>query len=134
MRFAILAVLLITALLSNGCRNDSRRSIRAGDPSLEGVPPGAYPEDNLGWDPTKWTWTKTIGRPIEEVVVIPPLMLKDPYRMGEDKDFYGTIEGGTVRIQFKSSGVYVVKIVFQDRSIPPEIRIVYVAAGKDSAE
>jgi hypothetical protein len=61
-------------------------------------------------------------------------MLKDPYRMGEDKDFYGTIEGGTVRIQFKSSGVYVVKIVFQDRSIPPEIRIVYVAAGKDSAE
>jgi hypothetical protein len=54
--------------------------------------------------------------------------------MGEDKDFYGTIEGGTVRIQFKSSGVYVVKIVFQDRSIPPEIRIAYVAAGKDSAE
>jgi hypothetical protein len=134
MRFAIVGVLLITALLTNGCRNDTRRSIRAGDPNLEDVPPGNYPEDDLGLDPSKWTWVKVVGRPIEDVVVIPPLMLKDPYRMGEDKDFYGAIEGDTVRIQFKTGGVYVVKIVYQDRSIPPEIRIVYVAAAKGSAK
>jgi hypothetical protein len=98
------------------------------------VPPGNYPEDDLGADPSKWTWVKAVGRPIEDVVVIPPKMLKDPYRMGEDKDFYGTIEGDTVRIQFKTGGVYVVKIVYQDRSIPPEIRMVYVAAGKLSGK
>jgi hypothetical protein len=134
MRFAILGVLLIAVLLTNGCRKETRRSIRAGDPNLEDVPAGNYPEDDLGSDPSKWTWVKAVGRPIEDVVVIPPLTLKDPYRMGGDKDFYGAIEGDTVRIQFKTGGVYVVKIVYQDRSIAPEIRIIYVAAGKGNAK
>jgi hypothetical protein len=43
---------------------------------------------------------------------------------------FGAIEGNTARIHFKSGGVYVVKIVYRDRAIPPEIRMVYVAAGK----
>jgi hypothetical protein len=134
MRFAIVGVLLIAALLASGCRNDTRRSITAGDPAKEDVPPGNYPEDDLGQDPSKWTWTKGTGRPIEAVVVIPPLMLKDQYRMGVDGDYYGFIEGDIVRIQFKAGGVYVVKIVYQDRSIPPEIRMVYVAAGRSSGK
>jgi hypothetical protein len=134
MRFAIVGVLLIAALLTSGCRKDTRRSITAGDPAKEDVPPGNYPEDDLGDDSSKWTWTKVTGRPIQDVVVIPPLMLKDQYRMGEDGDYYGSIEGDIVRIQFKSGGVYVVKIVYQDRSIPPEIRMVYVAAGRSSGK
>ena len=129
MRFAIVGVLLIAALLTSGCRNDTRRSITAGDPAKENVPPGNYPEDDLGHDPSTWTWTKGTGRPIEAVVVIPPLMLKDQYRMGEDGDYFGYIEGDTVSIFFKDGGVFLVKIVFQDRSIPPEIRLVLVAAG-----
>ena len=134
MRFAIVGVLLIAALLASGCRNDTRRSITAGDPAKEDVPPGDYPEDDLGNDSSKWTWTKATGRPIKDVVVIPPLMLKDQYRMGEDGDYYGSIEGDIVRIQFKAGGVYVVKIVYQDQSIPPEIRMVYVAAGRLSSK
>ena len=134
MRFAIVGVLLIVAFLTSGCRNDTRRSITAGDPAKEDVPPGNYPEDDLGHDSSKWTWMKATGRPIEDVVVIPPLMLKDQYRMGEDGDYYGSIEGDIVRIRFKAGGVYVVKIVYQDRSIPPEIRMVYVAAGRSSGK
>jgi len=122
---------LITSLLASGCRKDTLRSVRIGDSDLENVPPGNYPEDDLGADPSKWTWVKAVGRPIEDVVVIPPSVLKDPYRMGEDKDFFGAIEGDTVRIQFKTGGVYVVKIAYQDRSMPPEIRMVYVSAGKN---
>jgi hypothetical protein len=34
-------------------------------------------------------------------------MLKDQYRMGEDGEYYGSIEGDVVRIQFKLGGVYV---------------------------
>jgi hypothetical protein len=82
----------------------------------------------LGSDQSKWTWVKVATRPIADVIVIPPQVLDDPYRLG--KDFYGAIEGNTVRIQFKTGGVYVVKIVFQDRSIPPEIRMVFVDAGE----
>ena len=130
MRFAIVGALSIIVLLMSGCRNETRRSVRAGDPAVETVPPGNYPEDDLGLDSSKWTWIRDTGRPIEEVVVIPPLVLEDPYRMGEDKDFFGNIEGHIVRIEFKTGGVYVVKIVYQDRSVPPEIRLVYVAAGK----
>jgi hypothetical protein len=54
--------------------------------------------------------------------------------MEQDGDYYGSIEGDTVRIQFKAGGVYVVKIVYQDRTIPPEIRMVYVAAGRSSGK
>jgi hypothetical protein len=131
MRFGIIGAMLLTVLLTSGCRKDTRHAIRIGDDDQENVPPGNYPEDDLGGDPSKWTWIKAAGQPIEEVVVIPPKMLKDPYAMGEDKDFFGAIEGNTARIQFKTGGVYVVKIVYQDRSIPPEIRMVYVAAGKN---
>lgn len=134
MRFAIVLALLIAALLTTGCGKDTRRSIRAADPALESVPPANYPEDDLGWDPSKWTWVRATGRPIEEVVVIPPLVLEDPCRMGADKDFFGTLDGNSVSIQFNTGGVYAVKIVYQDRSIPPEIRMVYVAAGKPSGK
>jgi hypothetical protein len=130
MRFTYVWLILTMALLASGCRNDTRQVIRIGDVDLEDVPPGNYPEDDLGTDPSKWTWVKEAERPIQEVMVIPPKMLRDPYAMGEDKDFFGAINGATARIFFKTGGVYVVKIVYQDRSIPPEIRMVYVAAGK----
>jgi hypothetical protein len=131
MRFTFVWTMLLTALLASGCRNGTHHAVRIGDVDLENVPPGNYPEDDLGGDSSKWIWIKAAMQPIEEVVVIPPKMLKDPYAMGEDKDFFGAIDGNTARIQFKSGGVYVVKIVYQDRSIPPEIRMVYVAAGKN---
>ncbi len=130
MRFAIIGAMLLSVLLTSGCRNATRPAIRIGDSDQENVPPGNYPEDDLGHDPTAWTWVKAAAQPIEEVVVIPPEMLEHPYAMGEDKDFFGAIEGNTARIQFKSGGVYVVKIVYQDRSTPPEIRMVYVDAVK----
>jgi hypothetical protein len=129
MRFAMIGLFLSTALLTSGCRNDARRSIRmAGND--EHVALGHYPVDDLGWDSSKWTWVKKTGRPIEEVVVFPTIS-PDPYSMGENKDVFGTIEGNTVRIQFKTGGVYVVKIVYQDRSAPPEIRMVLVAVTND---
>ena len=132
MRFVVVGAMLLTALLTTGCRNDTHHAIRMGDDEKDSVPPGNYPEDNLGKDPANWTWVKTAGQPIEEVVVIPPKMLEDAYAMGEDKDFFGSIDGNTAKIRFNSGGVFVVKIVYQDRSIPPEIRMVYVAAGKNS--
>jgi hypothetical protein len=122
-----------TSLDMVGLRITPGRSITAGDSAKGDVPPpGNYPVDDLGSDSSKWTWVRASGRPIEDVVVFPPKTLKeqDQYRMGEDGDYYGYIEGDTVRIHFKDGGVFLVKIVFQDRSIPPEIRLVLVAAGR----
>ena len=102
------------------------RSIRVCDPKLESVPPGNYPKVDLGVDPSKWVWIKKVGRSIEDVIVDPPVDANGPYQLG--KDFSGTIEGDTLRIKFKSAGVYAVKIIFQDNSSPPEIYLVFVSA------
>jgi hypothetical protein len=126
MRPATVAAILATiALLTNGCRNETRRSIRAAKPNLESVPPGNYPKVDLGTDPSNWIWVKKFGRSIEDVIVDPPVDASGPHQLG--KDFSGTIEGDSLRINFKSAGVYAVKIVFQDKSIPLEIYLVFVA-------
>jgi len=126
MRLTCVVVLVSTALLTNGCRSGTGRSIRVCDPKLESVPPGNYPKVDLGVDPSKWVWIKKVGRSIEDVIVDPPVDANGPYQLG--KDFSGTIEGDTLRIKFKSAGVYAVKIVFQDNSSPPEIYLVFVSA------
>jgi hypothetical protein len=126
MRCATVAILATIALLTNGCRNETRRSIRVCDPKLESVPPGNYPKVDLGDDSSKWDWVKKVGRLIEDVIVDPPVDANGPYQLG--KDFSGTIEGDTFGINFKSAGVYAVKIVFQDKSIPPEVFLVFVSA------
>lgn len=133
MRFATVGVSLVVLLLTIGCGGGGRRSISFGDPDKEDVPPSNYPVDDLGADPAKWTWVRATGRDIDDVVVIPPKMLQEPYRMGEDKDFYGSFEGDTATIQFRNGGVYAVKIIFKDRTVAPEIRIVLVAAGRNDA-
>jgi hypothetical protein len=125
MRCATVAILATIALLTNGCRNETRRSIRVCDPKLESVPPGNYPKVDLGDDSSKWDWVKKVGRTIEDVIVDPAADANGPYKLG--KDFSGTFEGDTVHITFKTAGVYAVKIVFQDRSITPEIYLVYVS-------
>ena len=90
------------------------------------MPPGNYPKVNLGVDPSKWVWVKKFGRSIEDVMVDPPVDASGPHQLG--RDFTGTIEGDTLRINFKSPGVYAVKIVFQDKASPAEIYLVFVAA------
>jgi hypothetical protein len=129
MRYLVIAVALAVCLVVAGCGRSStsgERSIRACGPG-ESIPPGPYPTDSVSSGQT-WVWTAP--RPIEEVVVQPPLWLDGgvhhPAQLGAD--YSGTFSGDTVRIWFRAGagGGYAVKIVYRGGEAPPDVRVVLV--------
>src|SRR5262245_15957153 len=128
MRYMTISMMLFAAFLASGCRGG--RSIRLADPKTESIPPGNYPEIDLGADPSKWTWTQTFDRPIEDVVVDPPIDANGPAQLG--RDFEGTFDAASIRIRFRMNGGYAIRIVFQDRTVPAETCLVFAGVLKMS--
>ena len=121
---------ILAALPAGGCGGgDGSRPIRVAPNS---IPAGPYPVDNLGHDPSKFTWVWSAGRPIADVLVDPPTALEGPHQLG--KDFDGCFTGDTVRINFRGPGAYGVRVVYQDPSAPPDVRIVLVSATMGRAK